>query len=355
MSGPIATSPLYVFAPVISAMLDAFSEIGGDVNGALRRAGLGRVAGALIEGRPTLVTRSAFARLAAECVLALHAEGCRRNGMQPVPVANHRLLLRAMLGCSTLGEAVQVLVEFHAAIYRGYPQWLISVDGGIIGLRLQRPHAEINTSEFLISAFGIACYHRLLGWLIGVELPLTEVTLAYPRRMQDLGLQALFNVPATFEQPQDGFAFPERFLDWPITAKPSEVDALFSLFPFDLLPPAYGHETLEAQIAGSIRTALARGEAPPDLKTLSRMFGLTPATFRRRLASDGLSLAKLRADCRRQMAIGLLRDTRLTVCEIAARLAYADTATFRRAFALWTGLTPALWRHHQATAPETLG
>ena len=104
-----------------------------------------------------------------------------------------------------------------------------------------------------------------------------------------------------------------------------------------------------------MRTALSRGEPPPDLKTLARMFGLTPATFRRRLASEGLSLAKLRSDCRQQLAIGLLGDTSLTVSEIAMRLAYADTATFRRAFVLWTGMTPALWRSEQSRPSRALG
>jgi AraC-like DNA-binding protein len=44
------------------------------------------------------------------------------------------------------------------------------------------------------------------------------------------------------------------------------------------------------------------------------------------------------------VALSLLRRKDPTIQEIAARLFYADTPTFRRAFKQWVGLSPSEWR-----------
>ncbi|WP_010123481.1 AraC family transcriptional regulator [Sphingomonas sp. KC8] len=325
-------------------LLDTLAEIGGDVRGVLRRSGLGLIEGAARDGRAMLIPRAAFAQLAADCVLALHAESCRKNRLQPFPVRNHRILLLAMLGCTTLREAVVVMTDFYAMLGERSAQWAVTKNGHAVRFALDRRTREVSLAEFLISLFSLASYHRILGWVIGEEVPLIDVTLAYPDMLQEAGLNDLFSIHPRFEERQDSFSFAEHYLDWPIARKPTEVDGLFALFPFDLLPPDYGTETLAQRLKAAMRGALSMGEAVPNTVALARMFGLTPATLRRRLAREGASLVSVRTQCRRELALTMLAGTSLTVREVASRLQYADVATFRRAFMGWTGMTPSAWR-----------
>ncbi len=325
-------------------LLDALAEIGGDVRGVLKRSGLGLLESPVREGRATLVPRAAFAQLASDCVLALHDESCRKNRLQTFPVRNHRILLLAMLGCATLREAVGVMSDFYAMLGERSAQWTVTIDGNMVNFALDRRTREKSIAEFLISLFSLASYHRILGWVIGEEVPLLDVTLTFPDMLAETGLQDMFIINPRFHARQDGFSFAEHYLDWPIARKPSEIDDLFALFPFDLLPPDYGVETLSKRLLSAMRASLSMGEGVPDIQTMARMFGFTPATLRRRLAREGTSLVDLRTHCRRELAMTMLEGTNLTVREIASRLQYADVATFRRAFAGWTAMTPSDWR-----------
>lgn len=334
----------HVVTPAISALLDVYAANGGDVPGALQRAGLGHIARPLMEGIPIAVPRMALAQLSAECVWAMHAESCRRLGTKPLPVGRHRLLLRATLGCTTLREALSVLEEFYDLINPDEPNWIVERETDGVRLVIHRRRTSACVAEFFLSAFGVSTYHRLLSWLIGEELPLIEVTFAFPQRMRELGLQAFFNVEMLFDKAQDSFSFSSRFLDRPIVAKPSEVEELFKLFCYDLLPPQYELTTLGARVHAAMQSALASGQPPLDLVQLAPMFGLSEATLRRRLATEKVSIEALRTQCRKDLALSLLRKKALPIQEIAARLFYADTPTFRRAFKQWFGLSPSEWR-----------
>lgn len=331
-------------------LLDTLAEIGGDIRGVLKRSGLGLLERAAREGRATLIPRAAFAQLASDCVLAMHHESCRKNGLQPFPVRNHRILLLAMLGCSTLRQAVGIMTDFYAMLGERSAQWTVTIDGNVVTFTLDRRTREKSVAEFLISLFSLASYHRILGWVIGEEMPLIDVTLAFPETFAETGLHDLFSIQPRFHQPQDSFSFAEHHLNWPIARKPSEIDDLFALFPFDLLPPDYGTETLSSRVVSAMRASLSMEEGIPDIQTIARMFGFTPATLRRRLAREDSSLVALRTQCRRELALTMLAGTDLTVREIASRLQYADAATFRRAFVGWTKMTPGDWRAQNAPA-----
>jgi AraC-like DNA-binding protein len=55
-------------------------------------------------------------------------------------------------------------------------------------------------------------------------------------------------------------------------------------------------------------------------------------------------------EVRRELAQHLLRDTELSVTEVADILGYSDPTVFARAFRGWTKRNPRTWRD-QAAAP----
>ena len=106
---------------------------------------------------------------------------------------------------------------------------------------------------------------------------------------------------------------------------------------------------LEAVMLGTDVVALARARVPELLRrgeaTVAALAGalhMSRRSLERALAAAGVSGAALFEDERRHLALAWL--PRLTVDEVAARLGYADTRAFARAFKRWTGAAPSAYR-----------
>ena len=64
----------------------------------------------------------------------------------------------------------------------------------------------------------------------------------------------------------------------------------------------------------------------------------------RRLRAADTSFQAVAEEMLKDRAATLLDDPRNRVQEVAARLGYADSASFRKAFKRWFGVTPGAWR-----------
>jgi AraC-like DNA-binding protein len=77
--------------------------------------------------------------------------------------------------------------------------------------------------------------------------------------------------------------------------------------------------------------------------------------LRRRLADQGASYRQLTDELRRDVAINYLRETAMTVEDIAYALGFSDPANFRQAFRRWTSATPQQFRAANAGSPREIG
>jgi AraC-like DNA-binding protein len=85
-----------------------------------------------------------------------------------------------------------------------------------------------------------------------------------------------------------------------------------------------------------------------DLKKVAGLLAVHPRTLNRRLSADGTTFSALQADVRYEVARQLLRDTRMSIADIAFALGYAESAPFDRAFRRWSGITATAWRSENA-------
>jgi AraC-like DNA-binding protein len=112
-----------------------------------------------------------------------------------------------------------------------------------------------------------------------------------------------------------------------------------------------------AGVAGHVgRLLIAQMGEDTSLEAVSARLQLPPRTVRRRLQREGTSFRDLSAQLRKEMALRCLRDTELTVEDIACALGFSDAANFRHAFRGWTGVCPQEMRHRlragERTPPE---
>lgn len=95
-------------------------------------------------------------------------------------------------------------------------------------------------------------------------------------------------------------------------------------------------------LAQDVRVLVAQrlGHGAP-MTEVAAALAMTERTLRRRLAAEGVGYQELLDEVRASLALALL-DGRATmpVADVAARLGYAESASFIRAFRRWTGRTP---------------
>ena len=74
----------------------------------------------------------------------------------------------------------------------------------------------------------------------------------------------------------------------------------------------------------------------------------TPRTLRRRLRDQGLTFRQILDELRAEVGSRYLRDTDMSIEDIAHALGFSDAANFRHAFRRWTNNSPQQFRESQA-------
>jgi AraC-like DNA-binding protein len=84
---------------------------------------------------------------------------------------------------------------------------------------------------------------------------------------------------------------------------------------------------------------------PTNLEDVARNLNMSARTLRRKLREENTSFRQLVDELRRDFALRYLRDTDLTVEDIAETLGFSDAANFRHAFRRWTNASPHEFRN----------
>jgi AraC-like DNA-binding protein len=77
---------------------------------------------------------------------------------------------------------------------------------------------------------------------------------------------------------------------------------------------------------------------------MADLLAMSRRTFDRRLKSRGINHRTMANEIRFEVACHLLKDTGMSLSEIAAALGYSEASAFTRAFRGWSGQAPSVWR-----------
>jgi AraC-like DNA-binding protein len=102
-----------------------------------------------------------------------------------------------------------------------------------------------------------------------------------------------------------------------------------------------------AGTAVEVRRALASRVAGGDVRieSVARALAVSPRALQRALFAEGTSYKALVEAARKQAAEAYLRESSMSVGEVAFLLGYSEVAAFHRAFRRWVGLTPRRFRN----------
>jgi AraC-like DNA-binding protein len=161
-----------------------------------------------------------------------------------------------------------------------------------------------------------------------------------------------FGCPVVFGQSDNRFVFDAKWLD----GEPPLGNRLSYAAVIELCDQLYGDLRLRAGMAGRVREILLVSVArPPNFSDVAQKLDMAERSLRRRLQEEGVSYQSLLDEIRMRMAIKFLRETSLTVEDIAFAIGFGDAANFRHAFRRWTGSTPSGFRRLSRSGDNDVG
>lgn len=262
----------------------------------------------------------------------------RRQGLRTLGA-----LGEAIRYAADLGTALRALIlHFHLHDRGAVPSLWESNGKAFFGYTLICPKA-VGTVHIYDASMVIA--RNVLVELAGRDWTITEVQLFRDRPDQLAPFRRAFRTPLRFGAGHSAVVFPSADLNRPLPQADAQAYAE-ALRALKGLEAASDAESFEHRVRRLVYRLFVTGSGPAgvDLQRVAGLLAVHPRTLNRRLRAEGTSFKALLTDARYEVARQLLRDTRMTISDIAFALGYAESAPFNRAFRRWSGATATAWR-----------
>ena len=351
MSSPTASAERSVsIAFVCSAVrsLDA-----GQRRVALAEAGI--AADALLQ--PTArVPAAAFARLWLAVAELLDDEFFGLDARR-MKVGSFAMLCHSLVAQATVSAALRQAIRGFGLFFDDIGAQLHVADGKatlLVDNRIAagRHDAAAQEARRFADETLLVMLHGLLCWLVGRRVPLARLEWAHPQPRHADEYRRMFSPLQRFDAAATAVHFDARVLEGAVKVSAASLKAFLRDAPQSVFLKQVVATGLSDRVRRLCRDALDRGDPAPTLVMLALACRLSPATLRRRLEGEGAAWGLLKDEVRRDLALQLLAEGRLSVGDIAARLGFNDASTFYRAFRKWTGSAPGAWRSAaRAAAP----
>jgi AraC-like DNA-binding protein len=327
------------------ALLSAVEKAGGDGDEIVRRAGLPYSAGAVRSRSVEGISRENLTSLYRECVLFLESDTCTRDHRPQWPTENYEIVCFCLIGCPNLSEVLARTRDFFDALAASQCEISISMSRDITTFSLNSHRQDAGPSAFITDLVGTASFQRLFSWLIGENLPVIESGTIYPESLWEPVMASIAPPGLRFGQASSYFSFPSAYLNKRLVRSYTDVSNMRGAIPWTFMLPMDYADDLPSTVRVLLNSSLHNGDQIPDLNQLARKLGCSTRTLRRRLSSEAISLTTLKNECRLEIATDLLRNSSLTIEQIASRVSLSDAIVFRRAFKRWTGVSPSDYRY----------
>ncbi|HEX4869523.1 MAG TPA: AraC family transcriptional regulator [Moraxellaceae bacterium] len=154
--------------------------------------------------------------------------------------------------------------------------------------------------------------------------------------------QHVFGCPVYFGQSMSAVVMSQEQLERPLRQPDPNLRETLEQHAQAALVRLQRRYSVVDQVRTLVRAVLR--EQPPRKELIAEQMGMHIRNLHRKLAEEGASYQQILDEVRLEMATALLRDPRLSVEEVAARLGYSEGYSFIRAFKRQAGMTPGRFR-----------
>lgn len=245
----------------------------------------------------------------------------------------------------TIGEALACAIDYEALVSRNYRgHSLMQLDGPQPG-PVFYSIAPYNAYNLFVVDAVLCWWHKLIERLSGERDLLVEVHVEFPAPGYQHRYQDIFGVPVLFGQRSNRLVLRREALALPNVMSEPYLYRQLRASAEERLKRQALHETFKGKVQ-HILGPMLHGNTPTIQDTAARL-NMPEWTLRRKLKEEGCSFQELLDNMRKDLALGYMHDTALSLGEIAYVLGFSTPGAFQRAFKRWTGQTPGNFRQER--------
>lgn len=210
-------------------------------------------------------------------------------------------------------------------------------------LPIAHPRIDVPLYKFLVE-LQLGIHLSLHRDVMGPDFVPREIQLTYGSPSDAARFATIFGCPVCIGSTENRLLFDAAWLDG-VPHLGNEITYAAILQMCDEL---YAGIERSLGTVGKVRELLLVNlMRPTTFEAVAKHLHMTSRTLRRKLSAQNESFRKLLEQLRMQMAIKYLRDTDMTIEDVAQAVGFSDAANFRHAFRRWTGLSPLDFRSGQ--------
>lgn len=243
---------------------------------------------------------------------------------------------KQFLSAPTLGEAIAQGNRIFSSVLQSGTEMRLEVEKDVAKWSYRvKDRAEVGRQKNEVLALGYML--DLLRHFIGLKWVPLRVELSGGKPDGKAFIETLFRCSIDSGEPTSTI-FPADLLEVEnsLALQSRDVEADERLAHLGAFPEC---------VEELVRLSLLDGR--PQRAWTARRFEMSVRTFQRRLKESGTNFAEVVRHVIDQEAAELLRNSRLSVSEVAFELGYSDPAHFSRAFHVWHGISPRDWRERE--------
>ncbi|MGE3773328.1 MAG: AraC family transcriptional regulator ligand-binding domain-containing protein [Gammaproteobacteria bacterium] len=262
----------------------------------------------------------------------------------------HGAVTVAGLTAPTLGDGLDVFIRYMPDRVP-YLDWRSRSAGDSFRCTVM-PRADLGAIGHMLIEIPLVVMHEYVRVMRSGPLAGARLELAYPATEYRDRYALYFDCPVQFDRPHNALVIPTA---WRAIPNIDFDEAAWRLALARCEAAAQARD--ERDVVERVRRVLSDGVAaagsgaPPTLEQVAARLHLSSRTIIRRLRAIDSSFQLETERVLKSRATALLADRTNRVQDVAARLGYADAASFRKAFKRWFGAAPGEWREGDVRIP----
>ena len=248
--------------------------------------------------------------------------------------------------CATVGAALGTLSRYHSihsqgAVYRLHRD-------GAVAFFIRESNVPALAHETQLQDISLCEIAQLVRELCGSAWRPAAIYFTHGEPAHPEVYRRIFGCPVYFSQDVQAIALPAADLNRPLAlADPATRQFLETQLSVQAMSKT---RPLSDKVRDAIKDQMATGTC--TVEAVAEQLSLHSRTVHRRLKAESTTFSRLLEETRRDLATGLLAQTRLSVGQISLTLGYSESAAFSRAFTRWFGISPSHWRSGARGADE---
>ncbi len=259
----------------------------------------------------------------------------------PMPLGSLGFINRTMTRLPTLKEAFSSLNEFYSLFNN--KQMALSVEQQSNNARISlHCHSELQVHSPFYKQRMLLGTYKQMAWLAKSKIQISAVAFSFPVEVNLKEFRFVFACDNVFQADNSYIEFSEPILSLPVVqaTEGAETFSEYSNF-YTLLWPNLDDLVLKIRVL--VGADISNGF--PTINVLAEQIEMSPQTLSRKLSATGTTYQAIKDEIRQDISIALLRNSKLSIKEIAFKVGFKESSAFSKTFKQWYGMAPGEYRN----------